>query len=42
MEKKTDKKTENKTEKKRYEKSQNPGTSEKTEAVIMNISTVYF
>ena len=42
MEKKADKKTENKTEKNRYAKSQNPGTSEKTEAVIMNISTVYF
>ncbi|MBQ9483260.1 MAG: hypothetical protein IJU82_03635 [Ruminiclostridium sp.] len=42
MEKKADKKTDNKAEKKERVKMPNPGTSEKTDAIIMNISTVFF
>ena len=41
-EKKTEKKTDNKTEKNERVKGTNPGTSEKKDAVIMNISTVFF
>ena len=42
MEKKADKKTDNKAEKKERVLTSNPGVTEKTDAVIMNISTVFF
>ena len=42
MEKKADKKTDNKAGKKERVLTSNPGVTEKTDAVIMNISTVFF